>query len=166
LYLIRCHVLRKLHLPAPRRICKIIVVICFLATLRKTSKRICMTFSRKVGNGQVNKCLNFDGDPDYRLDTRIVFRVRHYWEIRKVVNGYSFILIRRMAGLVRVTCLGGGMHCPSASSFYLSMSGSSTVSDFILPIVVRWCPDGDFLRPVLSASRACSTFQICIVNSH
>ena len=50
-----------------------------------------------MGNEQ--KC---DGDPDHRLlDTGIVFRIRQYWEIRKVVNGHSFILIRQMAALVR-----------------------------------------------------------------
>ena len=60
-----------------------------------------MKFSGKVGDGPVNKCLNFGGDPDHRLNTGIVFRIRHYWEIRKVVNGYSFILIRQTAALVR-----------------------------------------------------------------
>jgi len=66
-----------------------------------------MKFSGKVGNGPmnkrliVNKQLNFGGDPDHRLDTGIVFRIRHYWEIRKVVNGHSFILICQMAALVR-----------------------------------------------------------------
>jgi len=35
------------------------------------------------------------------LDTGIVFRIRHYWEIWKVVNGHSFIVIRQMAALVR-----------------------------------------------------------------
>ena len=29
---------------------------------------------------------NFGGDPDHRLDTGIVFRICHYWEIRKVVS--------------------------------------------------------------------------------
>ena len=37
----------------------------------------------------MNKPVNFDGDPDHRLDTGIVFRIRHYWEIRKVVNGHK-----------------------------------------------------------------------------
>jgi len=60
-----------------------------------------MKFSGKVGNGPTNKRLNFVGDPDHRLDTGIVFRIRHYWEIRKVVNGHSFILIRQMAAPVR-----------------------------------------------------------------
>jgi len=45
-----------------------------------------MNFSGKVGNGQLNKRLNFGGDPADRLDTGIVFLIRHYWEIRKVVS--------------------------------------------------------------------------------
>jgi len=59
-----------------------------------------MKFSEKVGNWSMSKWLNFVGDPDHRLDTGIVFRIRHYWEIRKVVNGHSFILIRQMAAVV------------------------------------------------------------------
>jgi len=42
-----------------------------------------MKFSWKVGDGPMNKSLNFGGDSHRRLDTRIVFRIRHYWEIRK-----------------------------------------------------------------------------------
>jgi len=45
-----------------------------------------MKFSGKVGNGPVNKCLNFGGDPDHRLDTGLVYQIHHYWEIRKVAN--------------------------------------------------------------------------------
>jgi len=60
-----------------------------------------MTFSGKVGNGPPNKRLNVVGDPDHRLHIGMVFRIRHYWEIRKVVNGYSFILIHQIAALVR-----------------------------------------------------------------
>jgi len=57
-----------------------------------------MKFSGKVGNGPMNnKWLNFGGDPDHRLDTGIVFLICHYWEIRKMVNGHSFVLIRQMA---------------------------------------------------------------------
>jgi len=44
-----------------------------------------MKFSGKVGNGPMDKRLNFGGDPDPYRDTGKV-------------------------------CLGGGMHCPSASS--------------------------------------------------
>jgi len=45
-----------------------------------------MTFSGNVGNGPTNKRLNFGADPDHRLDTGIVFRIRQHWEIRKVVS--------------------------------------------------------------------------------
>jgi len=77
-----------------------------------------MKFSEKVGNCPMNKCLNFGGDLAHRLDTGIVFRIHHYWEIQKVVisrhkaaddNGSS-------DGGTGKTCLGGGMHC--ASSYY------------------------------------------------
>jgi len=71
-----------------------------------------MKFSGKVGNGPENKCLNFGGDPDHRLDTRIVFRIRHYWEIRKVVNGnISAAHTDSPHGGTGKTCLGGGLHC-------------------------------------------------------
>jgi len=60
-----------------------------------------MKLLRKVGNGPLNKRLNFGGDPDHRLDTGIVFRIRHCWGIRKLVNGHSFILICQIAALVR-----------------------------------------------------------------
>jgi len=48
-----------------------------------------MKYSGKVRNGPVNKLLNFGSDLDHRLDTEIIFRIRHYWEIRKVANGHK-----------------------------------------------------------------------------
>jgi len=55
---------------------------------------------------------------DHRLDTEIVFRIRHYWEMRKVVNGHkSSARTDSPDGGSGKTCLGGGMHCPSAASF-------------------------------------------------
>jgi len=51
-----------------------------------------MKFPGKVGNGTMNKRLHFGGDPDHHLDTGIVFRIRHYWEIWKVVNGVNLLL--------------------------------------------------------------------------
>ena len=36
-----------------------------------------MKFSGKVGNGPVNKRLNFGGDPGHRLTTGIVLPIRH-----------------------------------------------------------------------------------------
>ena len=60
-----------------------------------------MKFLAKVGNEPANKWLSFGVYSDHRLDTGIVFRIRHYWEIRKAVKGHSFILIRQMTALVR-----------------------------------------------------------------
>ena len=60
-----------------------------------------MKFSDKIGNGPMNKWFNFGGDPNHGVDVGIVFRIRHYWEIRKVVNEHSFIPIRQMAALLR-----------------------------------------------------------------
>ena len=54
--------------------------VCLLATLRKTSDRICMKFSRKVGNGANEmKWSNFGSDlyHDIRKWIRIRIRVRH-----------------------------------------------------------------------------------------
>ena len=48
-----------------------------------------MKFSEKVGNGTMNRCLNVIGSPDHRLDTGIVFQIRHYWKLKKVVNGHK-----------------------------------------------------------------------------
>jgi len=48
-----------------------------------------MNSTAKVGNRPMNKWLNFGVDPDHRLDTGIVFRICHYWEIRKVVKGHK-----------------------------------------------------------------------------
>jgi len=75
-----------------------------------------MKSSRNVGNGKVNKRLNFGGDPDHRLDAVIVFRIRHYWEIPEVVNGHkSAAHTDSPDGETRKTYLGGGMHCPNVS---------------------------------------------------
>jgi len=54
--------------------------------VQKLQKRICIKFSGKIGNGPMNEWLNFGGDPVHGLDIRIVFRIRHYWEIRKSVS--------------------------------------------------------------------------------
>jgi len=78
-----------------------------------------MKFSGTVGNGPINKWVNFAGDPDHCLDTGIVFRIRHYWEILKVVNGHKSAARTDLPdGSTGKTCLGGGMYCPSASSYY------------------------------------------------
>jgi len=74
-------------------------------------------FQAKLAMGKWTKWLDFSGDPDYRLNTGIVFRIRHYWEIWKVVNGHKSAAHNDAPdGGTGKTCLGGGMHCPSASS--------------------------------------------------
>ena len=76
-----------------------------------------MKFAGKVDSGPMNKRLNFGGNLDHRLDTGIVFRIRHYWEIRQVINGHKFAARTDSPdGGTGKTYLGGGMHCPSASS--------------------------------------------------
>ena len=45
-----------------------------------------MKFSGKVGSGPMNNRLNFGGDPNHHLDTGIVFQIRHYWPIQKVLS--------------------------------------------------------------------------------
>jgi len=77
----------------------------------KTSERICMKFSAKIGNGPVNKSLNFGCDPDDRLDTEIVFRIRHYRKIWKVINGTkSAAHTDSPVGGTGMTCHGGGIY--------------------------------------------------------
>ena len=99
-----------------------------------------MKLPGKVGNGPVNKRLHFGGDPDHSLDTGIVFRIRHYWEIWKVVNGVNLLLHpvihsywfgswRDWYRDTGKTCLGGGMHCLSASS--------SILPPYLMPLVLR-----------------------------
>jgi len=59
--------------------------------------------------------IKFGGD--HHQDTGIVFRIRHYWEIQKVVNRHkSAAHTDSPDGCTGKTCLGKGIHCPSASS--------------------------------------------------
>jgi len=62
-----------------------------------------MKFSGKVGNGTMNKWLNFGGDPDHRLDAGIVFRILTIGRYGKWLTDINLllILIRQMAALVR-----------------------------------------------------------------
>jgi len=77
-----------------------------------------MKFLAKVGNGSIHKWLNFGDDPDHRVDTGMVFRICPYWEIQTVVYGHKYAAhIDSPEGGTGKTCLGGGMHCPGASSF-------------------------------------------------
>jgi len=100
-----------------------------------------MKFSGKVGNGSMNKWLNFGGDLDHHLDTGIVFWIHHYWEIQKVViNGHkSAADTDSPDGGTGKTCLGRGVHCPDASSLYWYWHHSRHKgSNWSLPSDVWW----------------------------
>jgi len=76
-----CKIHNRVYLPPSRRTCvrRCLFVCLFVSTsAQKTSERICVKFS-----GKVEQLVKFGGDPDHRLDTRMVFRIRHYWEIRR-----------------------------------------------------------------------------------
>jgi len=64
-----------------------------------------MRFSVKVGNRPINKRSNFGGDPDHRLDTRIVFGIRitigRYGKWLLTYINLLLILIRQMASQIR-----------------------------------------------------------------
>jgi len=99
----------------------VFVVVClFVSNFSKNFRTDLHEIFRKVGNRPMNRWLNFGGDPDHRLDIEIVFRIRQYWETRKVVNGRkSAAHTDSPDGGTGNTCLGGCMHCPNASSYYL-----------------------------------------------
>ena len=77
-----------------------------------------MKFSGKVGSEEMIKFWWQSGSPSGY--TGIVLRIRLCWEIRKVVNGHKSAGCTAYNdspdGGTGKTCLGGGMHCPSASS--------------------------------------------------
>ena len=61
--------------------------------------------------------------------------------------------------------LGLGFCCLSLDYRFDGPSCEDTVQQSCA-MVRRWRFFGDFLRPVFSASRAFSTFQTCVLNSH
>jgi len=64
-------------------------------------------------NKQVTKFRWRSGSPSGYRDC---FRIRHYWEIRKVVNGHRSAAHTDLPyGDTGKTYLGGSMHCPCAS---------------------------------------------------
>ena len=86
-----------------------LLFVCLLALCAKISKQICMKFSAKVKfRWRYIWPSGISG---------IVFRIRHYWEIQKVVNGHkSAVHTDSPDGDTGKTCLGRGVHCPCASS--------------------------------------------------
>jgi len=71
------HCITSLLLPPPMKICN----RCLSVYLSVSN------FAQKLPNFRI-------------MDSGIVSRIRHFWEIQKVVNGHSFILIRQIAALV------------------------------------------------------------------
>ena len=71
--------------------------VCLLATLHNNFRLDLHEIITDVWQWPMNKWLNFGGDPDHRLDTWIVFRIRHYWQIGKVVS--TDCTARRCSGL-------------------------------------------------------------------
>jgi len=79
--------------------------VCLLAILRKKFPTDLHEIFREGWQWANEQMIKFfsGGDPDHRLDSGIVFRIRHYWEIRKVVinrhktvvaSSHSFIPMR------------------------------------------------------------------------
>ena len=65
----------------------------------------------------MNKRLNVSVDQCHHLDTGIVFRIRHYWKIHKVVNRHKSAARTDLPdGGTGKVCLGRGRYCPGASS--------------------------------------------------
>jgi len=100
-------------LPPPRRILCFHrrLFLCLSETSRKNFRTDLHEIFREGWQLATEQRSNFGGDPAHRLDTGIVFRIRHYWEIRKVVNEHkSAAHTESPDGDTGKTCLGGGMH--------------------------------------------------------
>jgi len=60
--------------------------VCLLATLRKNFQTDLHEIIRECWQWSKEQMIEFWWRSGSRLDTGIVFRIRHYWEIRKVVS--------------------------------------------------------------------------------
>ena len=89
----------------------------------------------------LNKWLNFGGDTDHHLDTGIVFRIRRYWEIRKLVNWRkSAAYTDSPDGGTGKTCLGGGAlsQCFYLMSLFWPTSCCGQLSTTVyVPAIIR-----------------------------
>jgi len=93
---------------------------CLLATLGKnflTDLHKSLSDPWQWANNQTVKFQRRSVSPCGYKDTEIVFRIRHYWEIRTVVIGHKSAADTDLYdGGTGKTCLGGGVHCSVASS--------------------------------------------------
>jgi len=103
--------------------------ICLLATLRKNFRTDLHEIFREGWQWASEQMMIFWWRSGYRLDTGTVFRVRHSWEIRKVVS--NDCAARRCSprhaaatgrhrhincDVITSPAHGGDMYCHSASS--------------------------------------------------
>jgi len=95
--------------------------VCLLATLRINFGKDLHKIFREGWQWANEQMVKFQWRPDHRVDTvntRIVFRSRHYWEIRKMFNGHkSAAHTNSPDGGTSKTCLGGGMHYALSQCF-------------------------------------------------
>jgi len=95
----------------------VIVVVCLLATLCKNFGSDLHEIFREGWQWASEQMITFWWRSGSLSGTGIVFWIRHYWEIQKVVSEHkSAADTDSPDGGTGKTCLGGGMHCPSASS--------------------------------------------------
>jgi len=116
--------------------------VCLLATLRKKFRTHLHEIFKEGWQWANKKWLNFSGDPDHCLGTTgMVFRIRHHWEIRKVVNRHkSAAHTDSPDGSTGKTYLGEGMRCPvhsfkvtlKAASEYLVLWLNKSSSDWLI----------------------------------
>ena len=101
--LVYCTVSKIRYSPPLRRLCvhRCLCLVCLLATLRKKFTTDLHEIFREGWQWAIEQTVKFwwrSGSPSGYRDC---LRIRHYWEIQKMVNEHSFILIRQMAALVR-----------------------------------------------------------------
>ena len=111
-------------LPPPRRICfRRCLFLCLLPTLRQNFHTDLHEIFREGWQWASEEMINFGGSADHHLGTCVVFRIRHYCDIRKVVNrcksaGHT----DSPDGSTGKTCFAWGMHCSSALVFYIFLA--------------------------------------------
>jgi len=59
----------------------VFIVVCLLATLRKNFRTDLHVIFRQSWQWSSDEIIKFRGNPDHHLDTGIVFRICHCWEV-------------------------------------------------------------------------------------
>jgi len=144
----RCPIL---YLPPPRRLCcRRCLSVCLLETSRRNSRTDLPEFFREYCQWANEKMIKFwwrSGSPSGYRDC---FRIRQYWEIRKVISTQRSRLILQPTAPRDAAVLGrhrhsnydvitspalcGGIHYPSASSFVMLSTACAFVCVFVYVI--------------------------------